>query len=158
MNWVIRKTEKLSCHTDLNGLLKPIYDQINKYNWLLSDLEFNGSDNFAELPVNYEEDYFILSPPEFKRLVDTDIQTIWGVILGIPTGKDINIDENKLPYADGNGVIWEEGNIQHPNAEIEIVCYDSSYTIVKFTDNLLSNKFKAYFDEAIDLKKFTSKW
>lgn len=72
--------------------------------------------------------------------------------------QDIKVDESNLPGADGNSIVWEEGNIQHPDAEIEIVCFDSGYTIVKFRNRLLSDKFKAYFDEAIDLKKFISKW
>jgi hypothetical protein len=53
-------------------------------------------------------------------------------------------------------MVWKNGNIQHPNAALEIVCFDSGYTIVKFRDEKLSDKFKAYFDEAIELEKFSS--
>jgi hypothetical protein len=66
----------------------------------------------------------------------------------------VKLNVNDLPYAEGNAMIWKNGNLQHPDAEIEIVCFDSGYTIVKFTRQDLSDKFKAYFDEAIELEKF----
>jgi hypothetical protein len=66
----------------------------------------------------------------------------------------VDVDEEHLPYAESNDIIWKNENIQHPNAQIEIVCFDSGYTIVKFRDEHLSNKFKAYFDEAMELEKF----
>mgnify|MGYP004271290885 FL=1 len=39
---------------------------------------------------------------------------------------------------------------------MEIIAWDSSYTIVKFTEKGMSDRFKAYFDEAIELEKY--KW
>jgi hypothetical protein len=41
------------------------------------------------------------------------------------------------------------------NSEIEIIAFDSSYTIVKFKNKLLSDKFKMFFEEAIELEKFS---
>jgi hypothetical protein len=104
--------------------------------------------------VNRHRDYFILSPEEFNILAHADAQIIWGVILGIPGIPPVTIDEDKLPYAEGNDLIWRNGNLQHPQAVIEIICFDSSYTIIKFKDINLSMKFKAYFEEAIELEKF----
>ncbi len=67
---------------------------------------------------------------------------------------EIQLDENNLPYAEGNNLIWKNGNLQYQGAEIEVICVDSGYTIVKFTKEDLSEKFKAYFEEAIELEKF----
>ncbi|MEO7214796.1 hypothetical protein [Mucilaginibacter sp.] len=79
--------------------------------------------------------------------------------IAIPYNIEITIDENAIPLAEGNELIWKNGNLQYPDAAIEIICFDSGYTIVKFTDERLSAKFKAYFgDEAIELEKFTSKF
>ncbi|HEY2581757.1 MAG TPA: hypothetical protein VGI43_08125 [Mucilaginibacter sp.] len=158
MNWIINKSKKLRYHTDLTVLFKPIYDDIENYNWIISDFEFNGSPNFSSLPINYDHDYFILTPAQFKMIVDTDIQTIWGVILGVPISKEIKIDENNLPFAEGYPLLFEDGNIQYSDAVIEIICFDSSYTIVKFKDMVLSDKFKFYFDEALSLEKFRGKY
>jgi hypothetical protein len=42
---------------------------------------------------------------------------------------------------------------------VEIIAFDSSYTIVKFKDEKLSNMFKEYFqEEAVDLQKFNDKY
>ena len=112
MNWIISKTKKLTCHTDLAELLKPIDNEIENYNWIISDFEYNGTGSYVELPINYNHDYFILSPQQFKSLVDTNVQMYWGVILGVPLDKTIEVDENNLPYAEGNELAWKNGNIQ----------------------------------------------
>lgn len=151
MNWIIRRSKKLKFHTDLRSLIVPIWDDVKSFNWLISDIEFMSSN---PVPINYDHDYFILSPEEFNVLARADIQIIWGVISAIPATQLIQIDENNLPYAEGNDFIWKDGNIQQQQAVIEIICFDSSYTIIKFKNMDLSTKFKNYFDEAIELEKF----
>jgi hypothetical protein len=156
MNWIIRNSKKISYHTNLDEILRPFLEHINNYNWILSDIE--GGD-WTGLPIDYEHDYFVLSPNEFQRILNNYVQFYWGIIIGVPISVEIMINENNLPYAEGNRVIWENGNLQCPNAEIEIICFDSSYTIIKFTNEYLSNKFKDYFEaDAIPLQKFTSKY
>lgn len=135
-------------HTDLSITLKPLCDYIDNYNWILSDIE--GGD-WTELPIDYEHDYFILSPDEFRRILNNDVQFYWGVILAVPISVEIKIDENNLPYAEGNKYIWENGHIQYPDAEFEIVCVDSSYTIVKFSNQNMSNKFIEYSQIALSV-------
>jgi len=155
MNWIIRHSDKMEFHTHLNILLNPILDDIAEFNWLISNFEYHP-DYAKDLPVNHDEEYFILSSVNFKKMIHADPQIIWAVILGIPQGKSIEIDEDNLPYADGSAIVWKNGNLQHPNAVMEIICFDSSYTIVKFKDEKLSTKFKAYFNEAIGLEKFSN--
>lgn len=156
MNWIIRKSDKLSGHTYLNEVLIPILEDLKGFNWLLSDLEFEYT-GINELPINMDEDCFLLSENEFHKLLNSDVQIYWGVILGIPSSISIEIDKDNLPYAEGNGVVVKNGNIQHTDAQIEVVCYDSGYTIVKFRDTYLSDKFKIYFTEAVELEKFRNK-
>ncbi|PJJ79772.1 hypothetical protein [Mucilaginibacter auburnensis] len=152
MNWIIRRSNKLLSHTHLKGLIQPIFKDIEKWSWFISDLDFLS--NGTILPINFDHDYFILSPEQFQQLVTADPQIIWGVLLGFSNEQLIDVDEENLPYAEGNELIWKNGNIQHTNALIEIVCFDSGYTIVKFRDAQLSGKFKAYFEEAIELESF----
>lgn len=85
-------------------------------------------------------------------MVAADMQIIWAVILGIPESHSPTVDMQNLPFADGNSEVWKPGNFQHPDAEIEIICFDSSYTLVKFKDQALSEKFIAHFDEAKEMK------
>lgn len=140
-------------HTHLNLLLAPIANDIKSYNWLIADVEYGGFYEGA-LPINMEQDYFILSPEEFDVLLKADVQIWWGAVLGIPQNIDIKIDKNDLPFVEGNGSVWENGNLQHADAQIEIDCWDSGYTIVKFKDVKLSDKFCSHFSEAIELEKF----
>ena len=42
--------------------------------------------------------------------------------------------------------IWKNGNLQVENSKIEIIAWDSSYTIVKFSEKKMSDKFKEYFE------------
>jgi hypothetical protein len=157
MDWIIEKTEKTSFHTDLSVITKPFFNYIDDYNWAIFDLEFI-SGAVSELPINHTEKYFVLSPSDFKKIFHKEtphsfVQLVWGVILAIPIVEKVKFDENNLPSADGNSEAWNPGNFQHPKAQIEIVCFDSTCKIVKFKNEDLSNSFKAYFNtEAIRLK------
>ncbi|MFI5160122.1 MAG: hypothetical protein ACHQHN_02545 [Sphingobacteriales bacterium] len=151
MNWIIHKSKKMPSHTYLSEVLKPLNDHIEDYNWVLSDIDGGNLDG---LPIDYDHDYFVLSPIEFKKILNSRFQFYWGSILAIPLHITIKIDEDNPPYVEGNNLIWKNGNIQYSGAEIEIDCVDSGYTIVKFSREDLSNKFKTYFDEAIDLEDF----
>jgi hypothetical protein len=61
-------------------VLKPIWDKVKELNWLISDLEYHP-DYTTDLPINHNQNYFILGPDEFKTLVNADPQIIWAVIL-----------------------------------------------------------------------------
>ncbi|SFD09781.1 hypothetical protein [Flavobacterium phragmitis] len=151
MNWIIQKTEKLEFHTNLKELLKPIQTETEYYNWVISDFEFISD---KELPIHHEEDFFVLSNKEFNEILNSLTQFIWGVISSIPKNKEIVINENNLPFAEGNDLIWKNGNFQIPNSTIEIIAFDSSYSIIKFKEKNLSDTFKEYFPEAIELEDF----
>jgi hypothetical protein len=153
MNWIISKTNKLRYHTQLSELTKPLQPYLKNYKWLFSDLDFNA-DKLPHLPINFDQDYFILSAADFEKIADEDVQIIWGALLAIPNERKIDVNEQQLPYVEGNDTIWRNGNIQLETAEIEIDCLDSSYTIVKFKLEEMSKAFKDYFTEAIELEKF----
>ena len=153
MNWIIRSNKRMLYHTYLDLILEPIKHQIDGYNWIVSDIEMY-SNIVTDPPIDMETDYNILSPSEFKRLVDCKVQFWWGVFLAVPISQEVILNESNMPYSEFNKLVWKNGNIQYPGAEIEIICWDSSCTIVKFSSEILSNKFKAYFDGATPLEKF----
>ena len=152
MNWIIQHTKKLEFHTNLQGLLNPILTGIKDFNWVVSDFSFIAD---RSLPINYERDFFVLSSDEFNEILNSQTQFIWGVVSGFPKNEKIIIDESDLPYAEGNDLIWENKNFQIENSVIEIIAFDSSYSIIKFKDKKLSDGFKKYFDEAIELDVFS---
>ena len=153
MNWIISKSRKLRYHTDLSELTKPFQPYLARYKWLFSDLDFITS-RLSYLPINFDKDYFILTAKDFQKIAEEDVQIIWGALLAVPENQEINTSEQP-PFVEGNDNIWKDGNIQLENAEIEIDCFDSSYTIVKFKSMEMSKAFKDYFPEAIELEKFT---
>ena len=53
MNWIIRSTKKVKFHTNLQEVLKPIWDNLEAYHWILTDLEFMP--NGLPIPVNYDQ-------------------------------------------------------------------------------------------------------
>ena len=69
MNWIIRSTELLACHTNLTNLFKERWVNIDEYNWVISDIDYmtTGLPNF---PLNLEDDYFILDSKQFTELVN----------------------------------------------------------------------------------------
>jgi len=142
-------------HTYLSIILKPLEEYIDNYNWVISDLEYYSTIHFEnEYPINLNDEYFMLSTEELKIVLSKNIQIWWGVLLAVPISEKIELG-NDIPYADGNTTVWKNNNFQIPNAEIEIVCFDSTCTIVKFTNKKLSDKFKSFFGEdAIPLEKF----
>ena len=161
MNWIItwsnsEKTKRLRYPTDLGRILLPIFEELIDFNWLVSDIEITFMENL-DLPMNYEKACFILPKEEFIKILNSDLQVIWGVFIAIPTKFDIKTGETEIPYSEGKDEIWEENQFQHTNAQIEIICFDGSYTIIKFRDKPLSYKFIASCPEAISLGKFNIK-
>lgn len=152
MNWIIRDTKKLYCHTNLNNLLNSWID-ISEFEWILSDLDVI---NFTKkkLPIDFNKSFSVITSDDFKKIIETDIQIVWGVISAINKSENQKFDKNNSPFVEGNDNIWINDNFQVENAIFEITAWDSSYTIIKFKDSELSKKFKLYFDEAIELDKY----
>lgn len=154
MNWILRSTKKIKFHTNLNEVLKPIWDDLTEYDWILTDLDFITND---EIPVNFDQDYFILNKEQFKLLYLSDTQIIWGIISAVPKNSalDLNLISN-LSAEDEKA--WISDQFIIAESVIEIVAFDSGYTIIKFKAEKLSNAFKDYFqEEAIDLQEFCKK-
>lgn len=77
-----------------------------------------------------------------------------GVIIGAHVEVKFAIDENNIPYPAGESESPYNNSFQLPDTDIEIICFDSSFTIAKFRDPKLSAKFKIYFPESIPLEDF----
>jgi hypothetical protein len=152
LNWIIRDTKKLYCHTNLNNLLN-VWIDISEFEWILSDLDVI---NFTKkkLPIDFNKSFSVITSDDFKKIIETDIQIVWGVISAINKSENPKFDKNNSPFVEGNNNVWINDNFQVENAIFEITAWDSSYTIIKFKDSELSKKFKLYFDEAIELDKY----
>ncbi|MDR6489214.1 hypothetical protein J2799_003753 [Chryseobacterium vietnamense] len=155
MNWIIRSTKKVEFHTNLREVLKPIRNDLATYKWILTDLDFISD---KQLPINFDEDYFILDSMEFEKLYHSNTQIIWGIISAVPN----NIESDSLlisKLSAEDSIVWKPDQFLVPESILEIIAFDSGYTLVKFKDKNLSDTFKDYFQEqAIDLQKFNEKY
>ena len=152
MDWILYGGQTFSFHTDLQKVLTPIRKDIGEFKWFLSDIDYMADS--SNISINRDQDYFILNETEFEDLLSHDIQFIWGSILGFPRGIEIYFNSETLPYVEGNENVWKPGNIQIPGATIEIDCFDSSATIMKFSNENLSKKFHEFYPEFVALNKF----
>ena len=125
MNWIIRNTDKLKFHTNLEVLLKPIENNIKELRWLISDLEINTSE-MEKLPINHKKSWFLISSIEMNIIRQNNVQIIWGIFSGIRNNIEVKPDLIELPFAEENDKIWKNGNLKIENSIIEIIAWDSS--------------------------------
>lgn len=102
-----------------------------------------------------ENEYCILTGKELTYLVNKeDFQWIWGTFSAFdPSTSNEDILKHKLPENDMYPGFWKNPlTMQHPLSKIEIVAFDSSYTLIFTKDFALPEKFKEYYPKAEDLE------
>lgn len=156
MTIVLENTNQVDFHTDLSKIIVPFRQEFNKLNWLLTDLDFIvlDADKFGDVSkLNHDDTSIKYSGQELGKIIDTrQIQFVWGVLTGF-AGDIPEIPKDKLPFADLNQSFWTKPDeFQVDSAEIEIVCWDSSSTIIKFKDDNVADKFLKTFTDARVIK------
>ncbi|TEA83647.1 hypothetical protein [Bacillus thuringiensis] len=146
MNFILHGSK----HTVLASVFDSFQGREKEFNWLITDMEI-----VAQQEEKLIRDYPKMSHPivwiageDLSNLVKKyNPQFIWGVLSAFD--KSINIDINNLlvePYANGNEGLWVPSlNIQHPQATLEIVCWDSYVTLFLSKDEDIDDKFQDYF-------------
>jgi len=142
----------------LRAIFTSIKNVQNKYNWLITDFEGVAETAFHNLFI--DNAYIWISGEELTAIVEKDdFQWIWAVLSGFD--KNITLEEvlkYKLPYADGYTGFWENPvTIQHPLADIEIVPWDSSLTLIISKDHSIINDFRMAFPLGEDLEEHNTK-
>ena len=86
------------------------------------------------------------------------MQFVWATLSGFPPSVSLDLENLVVfPYADCNQGFWiDEPKIQHPLAEIEIVCFDSSLMLLLTKDRTIGESFRRYFPEALDLREYNT--
>ena len=154
MNWIIRSIKKVKFHTNLQEVLKPIWEDLTLHNWILTDLDFMSDGN---IPINFDHDFFVLDHQQFESIYKSNTQIIWGIIAAVPHPIEVNFSQvSQLSAEDPK--VWKSNHFLISESIVEIIAVDSGYTIIKFKDEALSEKFKNYFqDQAVDLHIFNEK-
>ena len=139
--------------------LRKVFDAIEnvqtQYNWLITN--FEGCPRSPSIDALLSQEYCWLSGHELTSIVDQeDFQWIWAVLSGFR--QEIPLDEilkHPLPRTDGYGGFWKNPlSIQHPLAEIEIVPWDSSLTLIYSERRDIVDSFRKHFLLSEDMVSF----
>ena len=151
----IEENVQFRWQTDFERLLASIRQHIEPLNWLITDLRYHFIDDQEpqQIPAwdiewGTERQFAIVSGKElWESVANRDIQVVWGVFCGM-LGEIQSVPDDELPYADGNKQMWAEPeSFQLANSQIEIICWDSSLTWIKFQDEKLGAQFLHLFPE-----------
>ena len=142
---------------DYYTCLKKLFDSIDNmqlnYKWLISYPECYPLDPDTEKMFDCK--YCILSGKELTDIIDKeDFQWVWGTFSGFaPATSNEDILKYRLPQNDMYPGFWKNPlTIQHPLAQMEIVAFDSSYTLIFTKDFELPEMFGEYYPEAENLE------
>ncbi|MDF2613799.1 MAG: hypothetical protein K0S71_1585 [Clostridia bacterium] len=171
MNTILTNSRQMPFYTDLRLVFEALEDRQEEYNWLITDLVYSvGRVRSSQHDFRYRRSKYIykndyptaaldsevvwISGEELSKIVyGNAIQFIWGVLSGFKKSTKIDLNDlEAIPYADGNSEFWiDEPQIQHPQADVEIVCWDSTLMLLLSKDDDLTNKFRGTFTDARDL-------
>ena len=145
-------------HTDLRVVFRAIDNRQRDFNWLISDVErswLEARDGRPE-PLTGRGPYWLTGTELTKLVADYDMQFIWAVLSGFPPDMPPTLAQQRpVPYADDNTGFWvAHPTIQHPLAELEIVCWDGSCTLLLCRDESIGEQFRRYFSQAVDLAEY----
>jgi hypothetical protein len=149
MNLLLEYSDRVPFYTDMRATLKAIDVEASAYDWFVSDVETN-----VPVPVLGAGDIWITGD-ELSRLLADDIQFIWAVFSAVPRG--IRFDVLSPPGADGNPKFWQSPDVQPqlPGSCFEVVCWDSSATVLVGLSPQQAERFLATYPEA---KPLSSTW
>lgn len=154
MEWLMIEDTGRGFMTYLNDIFIAFDNKQNEYNWLISSYECN---DYPSGKIPWGEESAWISGEDLTDIVNEyEIQFIWGVLSAF--SKDVkysDVMKYPLPYADGNGELWNEDvKLQHPLAEMEIVTWDSSLAILMTEDKRILDKFKKIYSDYIDIQTY----
>lgn len=145
-------------YTHMSTVFKAINNAQNQYNWLIADCVCYPESK--EIELIFDQKYCWLSGEELTAIIaQEDFQWIWGVLCGFE--KDIPLEEvlkYPLPSAEGyNGYYNNPVSVQHPLASVEVIPYDSSWTIIVSKNKTIIDSYLRYYPEAEELSLFNQK-
>ena len=147
MNVILENSPNVAYYTDMRVVMESLGNQFRNYDWLISDIDGGFWDEHAP----QLEDPTVIDGPHLEQVLSANSgQFIWAVFSAFPRGTAIDL--GVLPKADGNPDFWHnKPKPQHPDALFEIVCWDSSATLLIGVPDEMANLFLSAFPEARNL-------
>jgi hypothetical protein len=145
MNLVLESPECVPFYTDMRSTLTAMGVEATAYDWFVSDVETN-----IAVPALADGDVWVTGD-ELSRMLSHDIQFIWGVFSAVPRGTRFEV--LVPPGADGNPSFWQPPAVrpQLEGACLEIVCWDSSATVLVGVSSVQAERFLATYPDALPL-------
>lgn len=149
MNVVLENSDQVRWYTDMAATLAAMGVNPRTYDWYVSDIETNVSVSILD-----EGDTWVTGD-ELAALLERPIQFIWAVFSAFLPGVRVEVDS--APGADGNPDFWRPPEVspQMQGACFEIVCWDSSATILIGVSNEQAERFSRTYP---DTKPLSSTW
>ena len=139
--------------TYLSKLLPSIRQQVESLNWVVTGLQCWGDYSppiEAWQVQSYDAaPYYSVVPGKtlYEAFAGWEMQVVWGVFCGV-AGDIPTLVPDEVPYADGNPRIWSEpGAFQLVGSEIEIIAFDSSFTLLNFRNETVGHQFLEAFPD-----------
>lgn len=142
MNVILEHSKQVNWYTDMAATFAATGVNPRRFDWYVSDVETNVS--VARLSHG---DTWIAGD-ELAALLETRIQFIWAVFSAFPLGMRVAVDD--APFADGNPAFWQSPQVapQLPGACFEVVCWDSSATILVGVSEAQAAAFSRTYSDA----------
>ena len=143
-------TDRLEYHTMLGDVLPTLHGYHIPLTWMLTDLDCNSYPEILQ-----REEPIVITGQELDSLIKAEprLQIIWGVLSGFRLSPE-EIDRSILPVSEGSNVWDSDYEIQHPQAECELVGWDSSATFFRSKNQKAMHVFSRKFPEARTLESF----
>jgi hypothetical protein len=140
----------LKYHTRLADVLPALHGYHIPLTWMLTNLECNFSPE-----VLLTDEPIIISGEDLDALIQErpNLQVIWGVLSGFRLPRE-EIDLSILPKSEDSDVWKSSYQIQHPQAECELVAWDSTATFFRSRNQKAMEIFSGSFPEAQTLEAF----
>lgn len=137
-------TDKIKFHTRVGDVLSKLAGYHIPLTWIFTDLEC-----YSTSKVLQGEEPIIISGKDLDLLIQDhwEVQIIWGVLSGFRLRPE-DIDLSILPKAEDSDVWKTNYQIQHPQAECELVAWDSGATFFRSRNQEAMRMFSLEFPEA----------
>ena len=141
--------------TQLSNIFPLIGNIQNDYNWLITDYECYPRNEMLRQFFSGEACY--VTGEELTQIIQQeDFQWIWGVLSAFPKSvSEEQILQYALPEAEGNSRIWHRPiTLQHPLAELELIAWDSTETVLISKDDTIAERLIQQYDFVENMENY----
>jgi hypothetical protein len=148
MNLILEHSDQMRWYTDMRLVFSALPGVCEAHDWLISDIDCNW---FPDDRIAYGNDPVLISGEALLEVVNAhDIQFNWAVFSALPRG--FRPATSETPYADGNPEFWNGSpRPQLKEALFEIVCWDSTSTLLIGVPGDIIRQFRLHFTDSRDL-------